>query len=392
MWHAENVPRPWRKPTELGVSLELSYPSTSIKTARFSKPSPSKLTETRIFGYSLEFGSNPDGKANIQAKMTGHTDYMQASFIEQFFLVGYGANRHVAGPSSPYLTSEQYSRQGLGSPINTLFNDDNPLLSPEQWLLGLDHTAKSEPKDGTAKRALIQAKDILCRVLPDISDVSIAMHGVARPVMSVLFTSPFARVPYSGLSLGYRVMTAWMVDFLRRMYERYSHLPEPETGPAIVLIDEFDLHMHPRWQMEAMDYLGKLFPNTQFIITAHSPLIVQAADGRANLALLRRVKDAKGRNEVIIDNDPVHIKGWRLDQVVTSDLYGLSSSRPKTYSNLIRRRITLLQKQQLSPKEREELQRLNERLHDESPPGGSEADKWLERKLDALGRVKTVAK
>ncbi len=54
-----------------------------------------------------------------------------------------------------------------------------------------------------------------------------------------------------------------------------------------------------------MSYLTERFPNTQFIVTAHSPLLVQAATD-ATLVVLRRKGD-----HVIIDNTPKAISGWR---------------------------------------------------------------------------------
>lgn len=49
------------------------------------------------------------------------------------------------------------------------------------------------------------------------------------------------------------------------------------ADPAVVLVDEIDLHLHPIWQRRLIGFLSERFPNTQFIVTAHSPLIVQAA-------------------------------------------------------------------------------------------------------------------
>ena len=89
-----------------------------------------------------------------------------------------------------------------------------------------------------------------------------------------------------------------------------------------MLVDEIDLHLHPKWQREVIGFLTERFPNTQFIVTAHSPLIVQAAAG-ANLAVLKREGD-----HVVIENHPETIRGWRIDQVLTSDLFDLPTARP----------------------------------------------------------------
>jgi predicted ATP-binding protein involved in virulence len=101
------------------------------------------------------------------------------------------------------------------------------------------------------------------------------------------------------LGLGYRTMLTWMVDFAAGLFDRFPESKNPLEEPAVLLLDEIDLHLHPKWQRTIIDYLTGKFPNTQFIVTAHSPLLVQSAEG-ANIVLLRRQD-----NEIIIDNDPV---------------------------------------------------------------------------------------
>jgi transcriptional regulator with XRE-family HTH domain len=129
--------------------------------------------------------------------------------------------------------------------------------------------------------------------------------------------------------LGYKTLIAWMVDLASRMFDRYPDSPNPLAEPAVVLIDEIDLHLHPKWQRTLMSYLSERFPNTQFIATAHSPLVVQAASD-ANVVLLRREGD-----HVVIDNNMKDIHGWRVDQILTSDLFGLESARPPQLDPLL---------------------------------------------------------
>jgi predicted ATP-binding protein involved in virulence len=69
--------------------------------------------------------------------------------------------------------------------------------------------------------------------------------------------------------------------------KRFRGNPEdPLSEPAVVLVDEVDLHLHPTCQRKLMDYLGERFPNTQFIFTANSPVIAEAARD-ANIAVCR---------------------------------------------------------------------------------------------------------
>ena len=92
----------------------------------------------------------------------------------------------------------------------------------------------------------------------------------------------------------------------------------------------------------------------QFIATAHSPLMAQSSLD-ANVAVVRRSGD---HAEIV--NDPLVIKEWRLDQLVTSDLFGLDSARSPAVAEKRRHRAELLKKSALSPAERDELNGLNE--------------------------------
>ena len=86
------------------------------------------------------------------------------------------------------------------------------------------------------------------------------------------------RVRMNALSLGYRTTVGWVIDLAWRLLHRYPDSPDPLREPAVVLIDELDLHLHPRWQVKIIKDLSSLFPATQFIATSHSPLTVQVAE------------------------------------------------------------------------------------------------------------------
>ena len=94
----------------------------------------------------------------------------------------------------------------------------------------------------------------------------------------VLEFSKDNHVPFQLLSDGQRSMAAIAADIAMRCSQLNPHLNERariET-PGIVLIDELDLHLHPRWQRGVIDDLIETFPRLQFIATSHSPFIVQS--------------------------------------------------------------------------------------------------------------------
>ena len=76
------------------------------------------------------------------------------------------------------------------------------------------------------------------------------------------------------LSQGEKSLLALVGDIARRLAILNPSLDDPLQGEGVVMIDEVDLHLHPKWQHDLIDKLVRTFPNVQFILTTHSPLIV----------------------------------------------------------------------------------------------------------------------
>jgi predicted ATP-binding protein involved in virulence len=171
-------------------------------------------------------------------------------------------------------------------------------------------------------------------------------------------TTPFGAVPIQRLSLGYQTVMAWTADIAWRLVNHYPKSLNPLQEPAIVIVDEIDLHLHPHWQREIRRHLIQHFPAVQFIATAHSPLMAQDALD-ANLAVIH-VRDGAAT----IVSEPAVIKSWRLDQVLTSELFGLSTARAPEIEIKMRRRVELGQKRTLTKAERAELSELDRFAHD----------------------------
>ena len=80
----------------------------------------------------------------------------------------------------------------------------------------------------------------------------------------------------SQLSDGERSFLAMICDLGRRLALANPLLDNPLHGAGVVLIDELELHLHPKWQREVPEKLRRTFPNIQFIATTHSPFVIQA--------------------------------------------------------------------------------------------------------------------
>lgn len=90
------------------------------------------------------------------------------------------------------------------------------------------------------------------------------------------------KLPFKYLSDGVRNMLAMVADIAFRCAMLNPHLKEDaaEKTTGVVLIDELDLHLHPAWQKKVVKNLKDSFPNIQFIVTTHSPLILSSVQDK----------------------------------------------------------------------------------------------------------------
>jgi hypothetical protein len=100
------------------------------------------------------------------------------------------------------------------------------------------------------------------------------LHTVRTPKPTLLLNKSGVAIDVLQLSDGERGILALVLDLARRLSITNPQLEDPLQGQAVVLIDELDLHLHPKWQRTIVQKLTTTFPNCQFIATTHSPLIV----------------------------------------------------------------------------------------------------------------------
>ena len=172
---------------------------------------------------------------------------------------GYGAARKMGARQL-----SQTDDRGISA---SLFDDSVFLRNSEEWLLQLDYSvSKAKPGTPLAKQLKFQlekVRQILIDLLPDVSDIRFSsVETNVSP--KVEFQTPFGWMPLTGIAYGYQSLVAWTVDLASRMVDHYPDSPDPLAEPAVVLIDEIELHLHPSWQRDLLSFLTEKFPNTQF--------------------------------------------------------------------------------------------------------------------------------
>jgi len=301
--------------------------------------------------------SQKRGKIKV-ALPSGTTTASADGILQSLRSYHYGASRRM--PQRMGLVADD-------DRIGIFLDDDVTLRDPEDWLLTADYNARLHGPEARRFDAFAQrVRNALVKFLPEVDDVRIqaAEEPTGSPFVEARTLDGW--VPLRQLGFGYQSQIAWLVDLASRMFERYPDSPDPLTEPAVAIIDEIDLHMHPRWQRRIVHDLTMLFPNTQFIVTSHSPLMVQAA-GDANFALLRREGD-----HVLIENHPEVLRNWRVDQILTSELFGLKSARPPQIEGPLKERREILAKPKLTKADEKRLAELEQAIGD--LPAGETAE------------------
>ena len=291
-------------------------------------------------------------------------------------IVSYGANRYLGYRNSIGV-------EELDPWDHKRLSRSTELYDVEEILLTLDYAAQAGPSAPEFSSLGLLKKAISKILHNDQDDESIQIHPpdvLKTGRLSGAYVKTFTGlVQMHALSLGHRTTTGWIVDLAWRLINRYPESRNPLEEPAIVLIDEIDLHLHPRWQLRIMKDLSSLFPATQFIATSHSPLIVQRVAEEANLILLQKRDDC-----VDIVNDTRIPRNLRVDQILTSLLFGVSSSRDDNTERLFTLRAELSDKTDRSQEEEHLLSDVRRQI-DELPTAPDGSDR------DAMDRIRRFA-
>jgi ABC-type multidrug transport system ATPase subunit len=325
-------------------------------TASFSNNCDLDKTPPEVLTISINF-ARLNGKLEV---IEPHTAIVSEFNTPNLF--AYSASRHLA--------RKNFENKELSDPTFNLLSDSGELYDPEQVLAYLDYASIKEQLENQAieneddkkfssTNLLTTLKKVVADLLPEIKNADsiiinppINADGEKNEKIVEIQTA-HGLIPLFNVSLGYQTMLSWAVDLAIRMLWLNPESPNPLHEPAVVIIDEIDLHLHPVWQRTLKSFLIKHFKKTQFICTAHSPFMAQSSETN-NLCVIY-----KSGNRVIIDSNPEVIKGWSIGQVVTSDLFGIESDRSDEISKSTNKRRKLLRKEFLSDNEQAQLNVLN---------------------------------
>lgn len=242
-----------------------------------------------------------------------------------WFSCGYGPFRRVFGASPEAM------RQ-MASPTSerfvTMFNEAASLFEVDQWMKNLAHKALEHKPEETQQLRVL--KEILS---DDLMPNQIAVAEVDSDGLWLKDRNGL-RLTWGEMSDGYRSMLALLADILRHMMKAYGIeglIGKDERGSifvkrsGVVLIDEIDAHLHPEWQRTIGFWLTRHFPNVQFLVTTHSPLVCQAASPQGLFHLPEPGSSAVPRQ--LSNEEYQKVIASKPDTILLTSAFGLESTR-----------------------------------------------------------------
>ena len=284
---------------------------------------------------------------------------------EGWLAIGFPALRTVTWNRKRNLTPEGLERLTASDLLFLIKAEPDPRLDNlKEWIVRLDYQIQ-KAADSTP---YLEQRDELFRVISEVTPgLKISFAEVKDRTFEVMVRTDDGVVPLEAVSQGTSSLLGWVGVLLQRLYEVYGSktIKDSEYGStatmtiaprmryALVLIDEIDAHMHPKWQQLIVGKLREIFPNVQFIATTHSPLIVAGME-QNEVCLIRRESDGR----VGLSRPPLDMRRWRADQVLTGPMFDLASTLPPHVYSALQRYSALAVREDLSAAETKELKDL----------------------------------
>ena len=152
-------------------------------------------------------------------------------------------------------------------------------------------------------------------IFPDISNPHIEVNPLRLAV-----TINGETLDLMQLSDGYKTLLGLVIDLSMRMGLANPHLDNPLDAEAIVMIDEVDLHLHPSWQRRVLGDLLRTFSNTQFILTTHSPFVIETLNNHLKRYKLGVVETGDQEIDQVLPLAADAVRAYRMRGSVSESL------------------------------------------------------------------------
>ena len=282
---------------------------------------------------------------------------------EALFVSGYGAGRGVTGTGD-------ISSYSVIDAVYNMFNYSEGLQNPELVILRLISRASSN--------RLTQSQ--IFRVLQKATgtkEIKLTSEGIR-------VSGPWGeRMPLRDLADGYRSSFLWLTDLIGWALAFNPRRRSTRGIRGIVLIDEIEQHLHARWQRTAIDDLRELFPNIQFIVSTHSPLVASSVGPSLSSGVTDSLYVLEPyESEGVKATEHEVMRGWRIDQVLASRAFKYQIQSAPSAEEMLRKVSSIGDAKERTEEEEELFQKVKNELKHAFLTGTSPVERAAEIAAD----------
>lgn len=247
----------------------------------------------------------------INSKKTGDSPELITGSAEFTQYAAYGINRLEL---SGYIhTSISQAPQKLNK-TDSLFANNNTLYNIEAYLISLHGREEYAHKLHIIKKVLLE-------LLPSIKDIIIDDSQESKKVFYIETAedgTTMPRIPFHALSTGSKSIIAMIGDMIIELMQNQD-IEHPSELEGIVIIDEIDAHLHPKWQKIFVQTLTRLFPKIQFIASTHSPIPLLGAPKET---IILNVEKPSKKEGITIRRLDIDVTTLTPNTILTSPIFG----------------------------------------------------------------------
>ncbi len=301
--------------------------------------------ELRNIALEIHRGDTLRDVMNRSSKSLDEIDNALNYTDRNYFVLGYGASRQMGGSRSGRKSRSfgSFYDSQRAQCISSLLDRQASLNSLEDWALDVDYRNEKE------------GKNIIRKVFDSFLD-NIEFKGIDKRSRRLILSTQDGEVPLESLSDGYQNMAAWIGDLLYRISDIFSDRKDPLLTSGVLLLDEIDLHLHPKWQRKLVDFIKKTLPNMQLVATTHSPFTAQQLT-EGELYTIDRIK-GKPTLEAFTGNPQKLL----LHQLIMSEAFGLDTDESVHVTMLRENYNRLRNKKRKTAKEKSDIKKLEVEL------------------------------
>ncbi|MFL9671998.1 AAA family ATPase [Pseudomonas marginalis] len=149
----------------------------------------------------------------------------------------------------------------------------------------------------------------------------------------IMVNTPAGEILYEYLSSGFKSCLSILFGIVKELEFRFKELEvKADEFSGVILIDEIELHLHPDWQAKIAKILTIAFPKSQFIVSTHSPHVIQAAQLDEVIALQTDNGHVFRRT---LPETQYGFQGWTIEEVL-KDVMGMEDTRTLIYHKTLK--------------------------------------------------------